>query len=244
MENPTHKKIPSTLNFGNDQFKLSITLEKKENLVEKILDKNEIISKYNTNDSNSILNNNNKNSLYSNINNSLYSNINNLKSGNKNKSNIFKSLISGNSLYTFNNKVNNNDSKNLFRMTVSKTNCKSHLSRGSLYDDYLKKNHPENIRKTMLKKSLFSSISKINEGIKENESESEEKKENEELKNILKLKYSLSFDDDDENEENEDDISLNNKEEDLKLFNLLDNENDEEIKELKKIYFENKKCRI
>ena len=141
-------------------------------------------------------------------------------------------------------------------MTVSKNNSKSHLSRGSLYDDYLKKNHPENIRKTMLKKSLFSSnISKINEGIKENESESEnekenekegeedekdkekEKKENEELKKSLKLKYSLSFEDDDDNEENEDDISLNNKEDDLKLFNLLDNENDEEMKELKKIYF-------
>ena len=278
MEKPTHKKVPSTPNFGKEEdnnttvitetnpFKLSITPEKNENLAKKILEKNQNNDDKSTNtkeQTNSIITNNNKNSIYSNINtkNSLYNNIkniNNINSGNiknNNNNNYFKSIISGNTLYTFNSNSNNN-SKSLLRMTtVSKLNSKSHLSRGSLYDDFLKKNHPDNVRKTMLKISTFgkkNTFSNINEGIKENdESESENENENDEnknnekekkekdndLKKSLKLKYSLSFDDDDNEEENEEEQSLYSKEDDLKLFNMLNNENDEELKELKKIYF-------
>ena len=274
IEKPTHKKVPSTPNFGKEEdnnttvisetnpFKLSITPDKNANLAQKILEKNQNNEEKSTNTKEqtaSVISNNNKNSIYSNLNtkNSLYSNINNINinSGNiKNNNNIFKSIISGNTLYTFNSNSNNN-SKSLLRMTtVSKLNSKSHLSRGSLYDDFLKKNHPDNVRKTMLKNSTLAkknTFSNINEGIKENdESESEEKDENnkfdekekkeidKELKKSLKLKYSLSFDDDDDNEEeNELEQSLYSKEDDLKLFNLLNNENDEDLKELKKIYF-------
>jgi hypothetical protein len=270
IENPTHKKVPSTPNFGKGAdntetvvsdtapFNLSNTPEKTENLAKKILEKKQNNDESeNTKEGTKSINSNinNKNSLYSNLNtkNSLYSNINNinnLNSGNINNDSIFKSMISGNTLYTFNSNSNINP-KSLFRMTtVKKSNKQSYLSRGSLYDDFLKKNHPDNVRKTMLKKSNFGSkntISDINEGIKENESESEndekekekEKKEmDNELKKSLKLKYSLTFDDDDENEEeHEEEQSLNSKEDDMKLFNMLDNENDEELKELKKLYF-------
>ena len=266
IEKPTHKKVPSTPNFGkeadNDSskisetnpFRLSNTPDKNENIAKKILEKNQnndINNKEPLKDSNL----NTKESLYSNlnINNSLYSNLNNINSGNVNYTqNQYKSIVSGNTLYSFNSNSNNN-SKSLFRMTTfKKSNNKNYLSRGSLYDDFLKKNHPDNIRKTMLKKSSLrnkNTINNINEGIKENdesESENDEKenlKEKEkkdidnELKKSLKLKYSLSFDDDDENEENEEENSLNSKEDDIKLFNILDNENDEELKELKKIYF-------
>ena len=267
---------PPVIN-STETFKISI--KQKENLVQKILErksqKNNYTTKYTGLYSNSIKTINTKTSLYSNINtkntlfgnintkNSLFSNINtkdtfvnnlnnlnNIYCGNvNNNSNEFKSLLSGNQLYTFNSNSNNN-AKSLFRMTISKTNTKSHLSRGSLYDNYLKKNHPDNIRKTIFQKNKISGIIKENdESESENENENksdeeiredeeEEKEDKDELKQSYKLKYSLSFDDDDdddENEENEDDMFLNNKEEDLKLF--LDDENDEEMKELKKIYF-------
>ena len=268
MENPTHKKVPSTPNFGKggdnreimvsetNPFKLSITPEKNNDLANKILNQNQIrYTGKNTNENtNSINSNNYKNSLYSNINakNSLFSNINNK---NDNHENIFKNLVSGNTLYTFNSNSNNN-AKSLFRMTVvRKSSNKSYLSRGSLYDDFLKKNHPDNIRKTIMnsKTKLYNISNRvnINEGIKEkdesesdNENENNEEKEKEkkeldkELKKSLKLKFSLSFDDDDEDEEeNEGDNSIENKDDDEKLFKMLENENDEELKELKNIYF-------
>jgi hypothetical protein len=121
--------------------------------------------------------------------------------------------------------------------TCSKSNNKSYLTRGSLVDDYLKKNHPDNIRKTILKKSKFSqNTTTIKENIEnENENEINDKKEAKEnnLKNIDKIRYSLSFGDDLEEEEEEDE----DKEEDQKLFNLLENEDDPELKELRKYYF-------
>ena len=79
-----------------------------------------------------------------NDNSSFYSTINNASSKtiNKNKN-------------KFKNSDNNNSSKTIFRMnTCKKTNFKNHLSKGTLYDDYLKKNHPDNIRRTMLKSLL------------------------------------------------------------------------------------------
>jgi hypothetical protein len=126
--------------------------------------------------------------------------------------------------------------------TFRKTKNKNYLSRGSLYDDYLKKNHPDNIRKTILQKSKFKKNSNI---IKENiESESDnndkkEEKENEnekedEVKKDDNLRYSLSFGDEDEEEKEEEE---DDKEEDQKLYDLLENENDPELKELRKYYF-------
>lgn len=263
MEKPTHKKTPSTPNFGKGsdtnttvvsetpQFKLSITPEKTDNLAKKLLDQNPVNDKKKNLYNNSLFSNINKVSLYSNINSgnlhsgNLYSG--NLYSGNLNSGNInnnnYKSIISGNTIATLYSNNSNNNSKSLFRMTtVRKSNNKSYLSRGSLYDDFLKKNHPDNIRKTILNKSKFSkNTNKINEGIKENEeSESEKndkKKEEdnnneEELKKSIKLRYSISFGDDEEEEEEDED-----KEEDQKLFHLLENEDDEELKEIRNFYF-------
>ena len=247
MEKPTHKKTPSTPNFGKEsdnnttivsetpQFKLSITPEKKENLAKKLLDPNPVNDKKSNFPSNSLFSNINKVSLYNNINSgNLYSG--NINRGNTNNSN-YKSIISGNTIATLYSNNSNNNSKSLFRMTtVRKSNNKSYLSRGSLYDDFLKKNHPDNIRKTILNKSKFSkNTNKINE---ESESEKNDKKKEEdnnneeELKKSLKLRYSISFGDDEEEEEEDDD-----KEEDQKLFQLLENEDDEELKEIRKFYF-------
>jgi len=156
--------------------------------------------------------------------------------------NYFKSISNPNVLTSSSNTTN-------FRMTaIRKTNTKNYFDRGSLYDDFLKKNHPENVRKTMLKSrfgNLYENVGKsVVEDIKEkdeSESEKEEKKENE---NEKKIKFSLSFDfDDDDEEENKEDESDDNVidvidgDGDEKLFNLLNNDDDEEIKELKRLYY-------
>ena len=175
---------------------------------------------------------------------------------NDNNSNIlnnhYKSIRNGN--------INDMNKGNLRMTTARKSNKKNYLERGSFLDSFLKKNHPDNIRKTMLKeKNIFdSNIEEIKEGIKENDesedenennnkSNSEEKNEKEsdnEIKTNKDLKYSLNFDDDDEDEEDNNEEENNNFSNnrfsigDSKLFAMLDNgENDEELKELKRIYF-------
>ena len=93
---------------------------------------------------------------------------------------------------------------------------KSHIDRGSLLDGYLKKNHPENIRKTLLRFSLFSNISeeeddekkvdkKLDE-IKSEEENNDSEKKNERRK-MNELKYSLSFMDDGDGDEGESDFN-------------------------------------
>ena len=257
-EKQTIKRSPSTPNFVKDletnatniektnPFKLSITPEKKVDLAKKILEqkkeKNLKDKNYSTKKKDKI-----QDSIYSSKN-SLYSNLYNLYSG---KINHYQSIISGATLRTLTSESSN---KSLFRMTCFRNSSnKGCLDRGSLYDDFLKKNHPDNIRKTILNKNntLNSNMNKIDEGNddaeseKENNENKEDEKEMEEnnLKESLKLKYSLSFGDDDEDDnENEEDEenSLERKETDLKLFNILENENDEELQELKKIYFGDK----
>ena len=248
-EKTTIEKSPSTPNLGKkletnkdidqktNQFKLFNTPEKKGKFATKILEQ-ELDTKETKDLTYSTLSNNIKSSLYSNKN-SLSSNISNIHCFNNGKINKnYNRLISNITLKTL---TSQNSNASFFRMT-SKSNSKACLDRSSLYDDFLKKNHPDNIRKTILKNSFFSNMNKIDEGNDDSESEKEkenkEKKENG-LKDSGKLRYSLSFGDDDEDEEDEDD-SIGSKETDLKLFNILENENDEELQELKKIYFEDK----
>ena len=266
IEKPSMKRSPSTPNFGKgsetnkdiapktNPFKLSITPEKKDNFTKKLLeqepDNNSI---YNKDIVYSIKSNNNfkgsiystKNSIHSNI-----SNINNTRSFYNGKNKNYKSIITG-TIKKTPTSYNNNNNKSLFRMTCfRKTNKKICLDTRSYYEKKKKKNHPDNVRKTMLKNSIFGKIKKIDEGNDDSESEKEKDEKEEEEKEIeekdLKdnenLKYSLSFgDDDDDDEEDEDENnSIERKETDLKLFNILENENDEELQELKKIYFEDK----
>ena len=268
IEKPSMKRSPSTPNFGKgsetnkdiapktNPFKLSITPEKKDNFTKKLLeqepDNNSI---YNKDIVYSIKSNNNfkgsiystKNSIHSNI-----SNINNTRSFYNGKNKNYKSIITG-TIKKTPTSYNNNNNKSLFRMTCfRKTNKKICLDTRSYYDDFLKKNHPDNVRKTMLKNSIFGKIKQIDEGNDDSESEKEKEKDEKEedekeieekdLKDGVNLKYSLSFggDDDDEEEDEDENNSIERKETDLKLFNILENENDEELQELKKLYFEDK----
>ncbi len=231
------RKMPSTPYFGKaeDQnttssketspFKMSITPDKKGKETNNLLDK--------TSPNIDII----KDSLYSKI-----------YSGNVNDENNYKSILSGKTIASLNSN-SNNFSKSLFRMTTFKkpNNNKSYLSRGSLFDDFLKKNHPDNIRKTILrgKKKISKKYSTFKENVeKENEKKEEkEEKENEEeepQKNH-QLRYSLSFGDEDEDEEQEEEEG--DKEEDQKLFELLENEDDPELKNLRKYYFGEKELK-
>ena len=262
--------------------------------------------------------NTSENSLYNNFKNenSLYSDnssfINNTY-GTIYSQNTFKSILNKNNFSSNYNSDNNiiNNTNSIFRMTAvrkantNKINNNKYLIRSSIYDDFLKKKHPDNIKKTLKprKRSLFSNVNninpndlinlkKINEGNKENEeSQSESESENEkkdnknkekkgniekdkvediyennedinensdniedndekneknvnndkkensnELGEILNIRLSLSFDDNDDDDD-EDENNINNEEEDMQLFNMIDNENDdEELIELKKLY--------
>ena len=147
---------------------------------------------------------------------------------------------------------NNNSNINNFRMTAfRRSSTKTYFDKGSLYDDFLKKNHPENLKRTMLKSrfgNIYENIDKdIIEDIKEkDESESEkgekksqnvdedikekEKEENEGDKEEKKskkgeLRYSFNFDEVDEDETDE------NKEENdsEELIDIIDGEGDTKL---------------
>ena len=138
------------------------------------------------------------------------------------------------------------------RKTKSK---KYYLDRGSLFDTLLKKKHPENIRKTMLKESN-NTMNAIIEGEKENKENNinDKNNKNEIIDNIndnedknkdakidrKSLRYSLDFSDDEEEEEKEkEDNIINNRNtlSDSKLFEMLEtgNENEEELKKIKEL---------
>jgi hypothetical protein len=93
------------------------------------------------------------------------------------------------------------------KQTYKQSLRKSHIDRGSLLDTLLKKNHPENIRKTLMRYSLFSNISE-EEGDDEKNNDKKlvdiENDENENNDKLKGLKYSLSFmDDADEEDESQ-----------------------------------------
>ena len=151
-----------------------------------------------------IIINNNDNSFS----NSLLYRSNKSKNGNIiSKINNVNILNNNGSIISQKEKENNENL--LYSIKRLKTNFqinsrKSHIDRGSLLDGFLKKNHPENIRKTLLRYSLFSNISEEEDDDKNNNKNYDEKQEEENAKNNLKeLKYSISFMDDGDEEESE-----------------------------------------
>ena len=244
-EYPTHEKMPSEQNIINNEKDEDI----KTDLRSGSIPSKNFLSINPSHKQNQSINNNRmtKAETISSISNS---------SLNQEDQNNFNGLI----LTRIRSKTKPNlapSSVSKFRMTaLRKTKTREYMDRGSLYDDFLKKNHPANIRKTMLKSKFKSFNQKINpnaiEDIKEkdeNESENDkDDKKDEDDKDDKKnkeLKFSFSFDDDDEEdeindkdeEENIDIVDVIDGDGDSKLFNLLNNDDDEEIKELKKLYY-------
>ena len=183
------------------------------------------------------------------------------KNINSNKSIVRPNLLKS----TIGNLGNSNSNINNFRMTAfRRSNTKTYFDKGSLYDDFLKKNHPENLKRTMLK-SRFGNIYENNnkdiiEDIKEkDESESEKgekesQNKNDDIKGKEKeekkskkdeLRYSFNFDevDEDDAEENKEEndsgelIDIIDGEGDSKLFERFKDDNDEQMNELKKYWF-------
>ena len=126
--------------------------------------------------------------------------INHILVKNENENKIHDSL-----LYSLRNKPN----------FLKKSLRKSHIDQGSKLEDYLKKIHPENIRRTLLRFSLISNISEEDgddEKIIDDKGsifmeEGNDKDKNDEEENVKKklkeLKYSLTFIDDGDGEEDE-----------------------------------------
>ena len=175
----------------------------------------DVIKKFREEQDNENNDNNIKHNLHQNINNNISNIINNdsINSINSESQKFIDYLLTDHeknrSEDSFKYSINQ-------RKTFQNNSRKSHIDRGSLLDEYLKKNHPENIRKTLLKYSLFSNISEEEgDDEKNNDKKLEEnldKDENNEEKGKIidkskELKYSLSFmddgDDGDESQFNE-----------------------------------------
>ena len=188
-------------------------------------------------------NDNDKNSINKNIdtmNNSEQSTLNKFnKNFDKNivKPNLLKSMIVP--------KSPNIDLNNTFRMTaLRRTNTKTHFNKNTLYDNFLKQNHPEYLKKTLFKSKFGIINENVIEVIKEKD-ESENEKD-EKISKKKELKYSISFDDIEENETLSDENKENNDSDEpiddeggAELFERYKEDDNEEMAELKKLYFGN-----
>ena len=211
-EDPTDGELDEDIikKFKEQQNKQKIENENiiinKESLTNSLLYKKYSKAKSQNNNSNNINNLNNNNA-----NNNINNNVDSMKSITPDSQKIINQILVPKEKE---NKINESLLYSLKKKPTFQINSrKSHIDRGSLLDGYLKKNHPENIRKTLLRFSLFSNISeeedddknnnkKTNESIKEEEDNNKENEENTKKK-LKELKYSLSFMDDGDEGESE-----------------------------------------
>ena len=118
-----------------------------------------------------------------------------------------------------------------------KKNNDNHLEQASCLDSYLKNNHPDNVKKTLVKRDFL--------GIKMNDIFDDDENEKNQEETVNKnLRFSISFGGSDEDENDDDDESLysNNMENNEKIMELLNN--DPEFKELKDIYYGKKSMKV
>ena len=195
-EEQSKKKIEDSLiNDENDKFSQSILSKKLDKSNSQNIDENKNIFKKN------------------NLNNFITNKLDSMKSITPDSKKFINQILIKN---PNEDKINESLLYSIKRKQTANFNTnkrKSHIDRGSLLDGYLKKNHPENIRKTLLRFSLFSNISEEEDDEKNNdkklediisEEENNEGGNDEEKKMKNKLKYSLSFmDDGDEVDEGE-----------------------------------------
>ena len=120
------------------------------------------------------------------------------------------------------------------------------IDKSSKFDNILKKNNPVNIKKTILISKYRSKYENdVIEEKDEGEDENKNKEKNLKPKIDLGLIRSFHFDEEEEekeeenNTDNDDMIDVMDREGDSKVMDLLNNDNDEEIKELKKLYYGN-----
>ena len=100
---------------------------------------------------------------------------------------------------------------------------KSYLNNSTFFESLLKKSHPDNIRKSEVRKNIISDINQVI--IEEKENNKEKKKS---------LRFSLSFSDDDENE-NSSESDDNLSKVDSRQLSMFDEDGIKFLKELKMI---------
>ena len=112
---------------------------------------------------------------------------------------------------------------------------KNYLNTSSFLDSYLKKPHPDNLRKNDVKNSLIYDINQIiieennNNSILQNSGNTSNVKNNE-IRKSKQLRYSLSFGDDDEDEDDESSYISKIDSKQISIYDM-----DEELKVLKEI---------
>ena len=120
---------------------------------------------------------------------------------------------------------NNNESWQDTSINIKKR--KSYLNNSTFFESLLKKTHPDNIRKSLMRKNIMSEINQVIIEEKENNNDDKKKKS---------LRFSLSFSEDDNEDENnssEDDCNISKV--DSRQLSMFDEDGIKFLKELKMI---------
>ena len=120
---------------------------------------------------------------------------------------------------------NNNESWQDTSINIKKR--KSYLNNSTFFESLLKKTHPDNIRKSLMRKNIMSEINQVIIEEKENNNDDKKKKS---------LRFSLSFseeDNEDENNSSEDDCNISKV--DSRQLSMFDEDGIKFLKELKMI---------
>ena len=120
---------------------------------------------------------------------------------------------------------NNNESWQDTSIIIKKR--KSYLNNSTFFESLLKKTHPDNLRKSLMRKNIISDINQVIIEEKENNNNKEKKKS---------IRFSLSFSDDDNNEDNLSNESDDNiSKVDSRQLSMFDEDGIKFLKELKMI---------
>jgi len=227
--NNSYKEDGSESNKNSMNQNIDTTNKDEQNINKELIDKSDKDNNQN------ISNNKKKLGLSVGL---FYTKTNTVPTFGKLNKNLLKSVLGQ--------KSSNDELNSKFRMTsLRRANTKTLFNKSTLYDNYLKQNHPENLKKTILKSRFGNINKKVMEDIKEkNESESEKEEKKQQKK---EPNFEFDFDEIDEYEtETEENIDNNDTEEPIdvidgegesQLFERFKEDNSEEIAELKQLWF-------
>ena len=121
---------------------------------------------------------------------------------------------------------NNNESWQDTSINIKKR--KSYLNNSTFFESLLKKTHPDNIRKSLMRKNIMSEINQVIIEEKEKENNNDEKKKK-------SLRFSLSFSEEENIEENSSEDDCNISKVDSRQLSMFDEDGIKFLKELKMI---------
>ena len=121
---------------------------------------------------------------------------------------------------------NNNESWQDTSINIKKR--KSYLNSSTFFESLLKKTHPDNIRKSLMRKNIMSEINQVIIEEKEKENNNDDKKKK-------SLRFSLSFSEEENIEENSSEDDCNISKVDSRQLSMFDEDGIKFLKELKMI---------